>query len=113
MQAGYGELYCTIDGGKRYRKFKKEYPEAYGGVCNHDSGLPYVDIMSLLGYYRKHVNPKTNMFSIQTAGYNNAVLPQYCYRSNILYGWTGKEVVFAKEMIDQWNVIEKRKENAQ
>ena len=44
------------------------------------------------------------------AGYDNKVLPTMCYRTALLTGWTGKEVLFAKEYIDQWDEIENKKE---
>jgi len=92
MQAGHGGLY-GID--------ENEY-KAY--VCR-DS---YIDVMKLLNTYRSKVYNKVNMFSVQTAGYTNVVIPEYCYRSNILYGWTGKEVIFADAVIKLWNEIEAR-----
>lgn len=48
------------------------------------------------------------MFSVQTAGYANACIPEYGYRTNILYGWTGKELSFARTMIDFWDEIDKK-----
>ena len=62
----------------------------------------------LIDDYRKYVNPKVNVFSIQTAGYKNVVVPEYGYRTNILYGWTGKELVFADAMIKMWDEIDKK-----
>ncbi len=50
--------------------------------------------------YRRKVNPNVNVFSIQTAGYNNVCISEYAYRTCILYGWMGKELNFAREMID-------------
>jgi hypothetical protein len=56
--------------------------------------------------YREKVNPKVNVFTVQVAGYNNSVLPENLYRGAILAGWTGKEPVFAKAIIDTWDSIE-------
>ena len=50
------------------------------------------------------------MFSIQTAGYSNNVLPENAYRTSLLTGWTGKEAVFADAIINQWNDIETARE---
>jgi hypothetical protein len=61
----------------------------------------------LVNHYRKTVNPKVNVFSVQVAGYNNSVLPENLYRGALLAGWTGKEPVYAKAIIDTWNQIEK------
>ena len=48
------------------------------------------------------------MFSVQTAGYDNAVIPEYGYRTNLLYGWTGKELSFADTMIKFWDEKDNR-----
>ena len=53
--------------------------------------------------YRDKVNPKVNLFTVQVGGYNNSVLPEALYRGAILAGWTGKEPVFAKAIIDAWD----------
>ena len=70
-----------------------------------------IDVAKLINVYRSQVNPKVNVFSIQTAGYNNVVIPEYGYRTNILYGWTGKEIIFANEMIQFWNRIDEKVKN--
>lgn len=97
MQAGHGGLYgigndYLIDG------------ESY--ACNGN----YIDVMKLLDKYRKIVNPKVNIFCVQTAGYDNVLIPEYIYRGSVLYGWTGKEALFALKIIEQWDNIEKSKE---
>ncbi len=56
--------------------------------------------------YRRTVNPKVNVFTVQVAGYNNTVLPENLYRGAILAGWTGKEPLFAKAIIEAWDSIE-------
>lgn len=101
QQAGHGGLYGTS-------KHKDEYKKL-GFACGFgDSyGSGYINVFKLVQEYRKKVNPKVNVFSIQTAGYNNVVIPEYAYRTNIMYGWTGNEAVFAKAIIDQWDEIEK------
>jgi TROVE domain len=63
----------------------------------------YIDVLKLVNKYRALVNPKVNVFSVQTAGYDNSVLPENIYRGAILTGWTGKETSFAKALIDLWN----------
>lgn len=98
MQAGHGGLYGTP-------KHKSEY-RSKGFGCQY--GDDYINVFKLVLEYRKKVNPKVNVFSIQTAGYDNVVIPEYAYRTNIMYGWTGKEAVFADAMIKQWNEIESR-----
>lgn len=72
------------------------------------SGNRYINVYKLILEYRKKVNPKCNVFSVQTAGYNNVLIPQMSYRTAMLTGWTGKEILFASEYIKQWDSIENR-----
>ena len=44
-----------------------------------------------------------NVFTIQTAGYNDSILPQNFERVAIMAGWTGKEVVYAQKLIEKWD----------
>lgn len=96
MQAGHGGLYGTYEQKDQYNRL--------GFSC----GYGMINVFKLIQEYRKKVNPKVNVFSVQTAGYDNVVIPEYAYRTNIMYGWTGNEAVFAKAMIDQWDEIESR-----
>lgn len=91
MQAGHSELY-GLD------------PSEY----HYFAVGRYIDVLKLVEAYRKEVNPKVNVFSVQTAGYDNVLLPEYAYRTNIMYGWTGKEVVFADTIINIWDSIENK-----
>jgi hypothetical protein len=93
MQAGHGNLYGRNS--SEYREF----------IHTKKRGS-YIDVLALVEKYRKTVNPKVNVFTVQVAGYNNSVLPENLYRGAILGGWTGKEPVFAKSLIDTWNQIE-------
>ncbi len=93
MQAGHGQLY-----GHQSTVGKSNYIHKRGGT--------YVDVLAMVQAYREQVNPKVNVFSVQVAGYNNSVLPENLYRGAILAGWTGKEPVFAKAIIDIWDSIE-------
>ena len=94
QQAGHGGLYGTDEEQMEYNK---------RGFGTNKSGWSYIDVAKLIAEYRSKVNPKVNVFSIQTAGYNNIVVPEYGYRTNILFGWTGKELVFADTMIKFWD----------
>lgn len=94
MQAGHGGLY-GID--------PSDY-EAIGACLRYR----YIDVNVLVRLYREQVNPKVNVFLIQTAGYTNVLVPEYGYRTNILYGWTGRELVFADAMNRAWDEIESR-----
>lgn len=102
MQAGHGGLYGINS---------SEYSD-YAVGSGH-GWREYIDVMKLLSKYRSTVNGKVNMFSVQTAGYTNVVIPEYAYRSNVMYGWTGKEVVFADTMINFWNQKDASKKAAQ
>lgn len=87
QQAGHGGLYGVNS--NEYSKY------ATNGR--------YIDVLALVNKYRAEVNPNVNVFSIQTAGYDNTVLPETAYRTAILGGWTGREAVYANEMIKIWN----------
>lgn len=90
MQAGHGKLYGTSDQQQEYRN------------ANCSCGR-YINVFQCLLNYRRRVNKNVNMFSVQTAGYNNSVLPEYAYRTSMMSGWTGKEALFAKMLIDIWD----------
>lgn len=92
MQAGHGGLF-----GVNSREYKDFI---------HGKGGSYIDVLALVNKYRETVNPKVNMFTVQVAGYDNNALPENLYRGAILAGWTGKEPIFAKAIIDTWDQIE-------
>jgi len=94
MQAGHGGLF-----GER----SSEYREFI-----HKKGGTYIDVLALVEKYRKTVNSKVNVFTVQVGGYNNSVLPENLYRGAILAGWTGKESIYAKAIIDTWDSIENK-----
>ena len=98
MQAGHGGLYGTD---------AKEYKDFIYGKGESSWGR-HIDVFALVQKYRKEVNPKVSVFTVQVAGYNNSVLPENLYRGAILAGWTGKEVAFAKEIINAWEAVEKK-----
>jgi hypothetical protein len=93
MQAGHGGLYGTSEGQREYQKL---------GMAT-SKGSMYIDVVKLIDWYRKEVNPKVNVYCIQTAGYDNVLVPENGYRTNILYGWTGKELVYADCMNKFWD----------
>lgn len=98
MQAGHGGLYGTDSS-----KYKEFIHKGRGGY-----GSSYIDVLALVEKYRKTVNPKVNVFSVQVAGYDNTVLPENLYRGAILAGWTGKEPIYAKAIIDTWDQLESK-----
>lgn len=101
QQAGHGGLYGT-------REESNKYSEKGFAADMMGWGAAYIDVAKLIQEYRNKVNPHVNVFSVQTAGYNNVVVPEYGYRTNLLYGWTGKELVFADAMIKFWDQKTKR-----
>ena len=107
MQAGTGGLYGTDEDMEEYIR------GGYGCHLRSSWGKErgFINVFKLILAYRKHVNPKVNVFSVQTAGYGDAVVPMMTYRCAILTGWTGKEVQFAAEYIKQWDEIEAKRES--
>ena len=97
MQAGHGGLYGK---GHSYIIDKEDFK------LDKASWSSYIDVLKLVNKYRSEVNPKVNIFSVQTAGYDNVLIPEYLYRGALLYGWTGKECLFSQEIIKQWDEIE-------
>ena len=95
QQAGHGGLY-----GIRTSEYK-DY------MC----GSHYIDVIKLIDKYRREVNPKVNIFTTQVAGYDNVLVPENKYRCAILYGWTGKEAVYADKINQMWDEIDARKSN--
>lgn len=98
QQAGTGGLYGTQEQCLAYSK--------RGFAAGNGCFGSYINVFKLVQEYRKKVNPKVNVFSIQTAGYSNVVIPKYAYRTNLMYGWTGRESVFADAVIKEWDAIE-------
>lgn len=96
MQAGHAGLYGK---GSSYVVDGENYATGEGYT-------KYIDVLKLINKYRSTVNPKVNIFSVQTAGYDNVLIPEYLYRGALLYGWTGKESLFANELINQWDALE-------
>lgn len=100
QQAGHGGLYGTE--AQRHIYQEQGYSCEPGRACKGR----YINVFQMILEYRRRVNPKVNVFSIQTAGYDDVCIPEYAYRTCILYGWTGKELLFARQMIDLWDEME-------
>lgn len=98
QQAGHGGLYGTATG-------KAEY-QAAGYTCRGS----FVDVAKLIDAYRQKVNPKVNVFTVQTAGYDNVLVPENGYRTSVLYGWTGSELVYADAINRFWDEMDARAE---
>lgn len=96
QQAGHGGLYGTNTEARLYADF----------IYGHRG--TYIDVLKLVTEYRKKVNPRVNVYTVQVAGYDNVVLPENLYRTSILSGWTGKETVYASNMAKIWDQIEQK-----
>lgn len=115
MQAGVGGLYGTNADKDEYLKdfgFRNNvYAKTLKTYYNSNIGVNvrgHINVYKLILEYRKKVNPKVNVFCIQTGGYDNVLIPQMSYRCAMLTGWTGKEIQFAAEYIKQWDDIENK-----
>ena len=95
QQAGHGGLYGTNESRNIYEKL--------GYSC----GGFFINVMDLINEYRKQVNPKVNVMTVQTAGYNNVVIPENIYRGIVTAGWTGKETTLLYETTKIWDEAEK------
>ena len=102
QQAGHGGLYGTTEGTRQYRDA--------GFACKEGYWHSYVDVAKLIDAYRRKVNPKVNVFTVQTAGYDNVLVPENGYRTSVLYGWTGSELVYADAINRFWDEMDARAE---
>ena len=50
------------------------------------SSVFYIDIHKCVAKYRMEINPKFNTYMVQTAGYDNTILPESTYGGAILSG---------------------------
>lgn len=97
QQASNGDLYGTRTGMQEYKDF----------ICNGS----YINVVKLINKYRNEVNDKVNIYTIQTAGYDNVLVPVNLYRTSILHGWTGKEAVYADAINKIWDEVDSRNNN--
>ena len=97
MQVGHGGLY-----GNDLDIINKGF--LWGNRCTNST--LYLDVHKCVEEYRKEINPKLNTYMVQTAGYDNSILPESTYRGAILSGLTGNEVVYAKQLSKLWDEIE-------
>lgn len=89
MQAGHGKLY-GLD------------PSQYAEYVLYDR---YINVIDLIGRYRGELNEKLNVFTVQTAAYDNSLIPEFLYRGAILSGWTGNEINFAHTLMSVWDSV--------
>lgn len=98
QQAGHGGLYGEDSAIESW------------GVCSasYGGGMFYVDVVKLIKMYREKVNPKVNVYCVQTAGYTNMLVPENGYRTSILYGWTGRELVYVDAINKFWDEFDEK-----
>ena len=97
MQIGHGGLYGNDDD-------IKDKGFLWGEKSRNPAN--YIHVHKCIDKYRMEINPKLNTYMVQTAGYDNTILPESTYRGAILSGWTGNEVVYAKHLSSLWDEIE-------
>ena len=106
QQAGYSKLYGT------HTYLKEEFTEAeFNTLCgllevNAEGYMHHFELIKFVNAYRTLVNPRVNISTIQTAGYDNSIFPETLYRTNVLYGWTGKEIEYHAILADIWDTID-------
>lgn len=87
MQAGHGGLY-GIDSASY-----SDYTWVKGRIDR------YIDVPKLINTYRSQVNPNVNVFLVQTAGYQDTIIPEYYNKTYMLGGWSDSVLKFAHSMI--------------
>lgn len=95
MQAGHGKLYGTSTQMNEYKH--------YGCGCGYN-----INIVKLIDMYRHKVNSKVNIYCVQVAGYDDAIVPENLYRTSIISGWTGKESIYADKVNKIWDEIDSK-----
>jgi hypothetical protein len=83
MQAGHGGL------------FGKSVPR---NAIFEPKGGSYIDVPKLISRYRREVNPDVLVFLVQTAGYQDTIVPEFYDKTYILGGWSQSVIQFAGEM---------------
>ena len=102
QQAGHGRLRGT-------QAHQAEYKQAGYGCNGWGWGTTVcLDVAHIIDTYRRKVNPKVNVFTVQTAGYDNVLVPENGYRTSVLYGWTGSELVYADAINRFWDEMDAR-----
>lgn len=84
MQAGHGGLYGTRP--SEYKQFLQ--PGTGNGI----------DVAALVARYRQEVNPNVMVYLVQTAGYQDTLIPEFYERTFILSGWGPGMLRFAHQM---------------
>ena len=103
QQAGHGKLYGTSNQAEQYNARK------YG--IDHGYWCSMMNVFEMIQTYRRKVYDKVNVYSIQTAGYDNMVVPEHAYRTSIFSGWNGNFLTFADMVNKQWDEVDNSFDN--
>lgn len=98
QQAGHGKLYGTSNQAEQYNARK------YG--IEHGYWRSMMNVFEMIQTYRREVYDKVNVYSVQTAGYDNMVVPEHAYRTSIFSGWNGNFLTFADMVNKQWDEVD-------
>lgn len=93
MQAGHGGLYGN----------DPDMDDKWLWNSQNVYSTKHIHVPKLLENYRQTINPELSAFMVQTAGYDDTILPQSTYRGAILTGWTGNEVMYASHILEIWD----------
>lgn len=62
--------------------------------CGYDGNVP-----ALLAQYRSKINPRTQVFFVNLAGYQDSLVPEFYDKTYLLGGWSDKVLQFADKII--------------
>lgn len=102
QQAGHGKLYGTSNQAEQYNARNYGIGSSWCSMMN---------VFEMIQAYRRKVYDKVNVYSIQTAGYNNMVVPEHAYRTSIFSGWSGNFLTFADMVNKQWDEVDNSFDN--
>lgn len=102
QQAGHGKLYGTSNQAEQYNTRKYGIGSSWRSMMN---------VFEMIQTYRRKVCNKVNVYSIQTAGYDNMVVPEHAYRTSIFSGWNGNFLTFADMVNKQWDEVDNSFDN--
>ena len=105
QQAGHSGLYGTS------RQSEKYGQQGYGVSPKYSYGITMMNVFEMIQTYRRKVYDKVNVYSIQTAGYDNMVVPEHAYRTSIFSGWNGNFLTFADMVNKQWDEVDSSFDN--
>ena len=102
QQAGHGKLYGT-------RAQELNYSGNFAYFSSDSCYRRFIDVYKLIKTYRAKVNPKVNVLSIQTAGYDNMLVPEQAYRTSIFCGWNANFLNYLDMVTKEWDIVDENK----